>query len=159
MARACRVALRSPRALLASCGGAMVGATMATEQVAATMGAGSHGSTFGGNPLAMACANAVLDVVLGDGFLDNVDAMSKRLRKGLDDLVVKFPNHLTGVRGKGLLLGLQFQGDGSEAGAIPCGAVRAAPHPEVWQGLGLDRLQDQEGLGDKKYAGRPEVCR
>ena len=99
-------------------GGFPVGATMAIEQVAATMGAGSHGSTFGGNPLAMACANAVLDVVLGDGFLDNVDAMSKRLRKGLDDLVVKFPNHLAGVRGKGLLLGLQFQGDGSEAGAM-----------------------------------------
>ncbi len=99
-------------------GGFPVGATMATEQVAATMGAGSHGSTFGGNPLAMACANAVLDVVLGDGFLDNVNAMSKLLHKGLDDLVAKFPNHLAGVRGKGLLLGLQFQGNGSEAGAM-----------------------------------------
>ena len=99
-------------------GGFPVGATMATEQVAATMGAGSHGSTFGGNPLAMACANAVLDVVLGDGFLDNVNTMSKHLRKGLDDLVTKYPNHLARVRGKGLLLGLQFKGDGSEAGAM-----------------------------------------
>ena len=99
-------------------GGFPVGATIATEQVAATMGAGSHGSTFGGNPLAMACANAVLDVVLSDGFLENVNAMSERLRKGLNDLVTKYPNHLAGVRGKGLLLGLRFLGDGSEAGAM-----------------------------------------
>ena len=98
-------------------GGFPVGATMATKQVAATMGAGSHGSTFGGNPLAMACANAVLDVVLGDGFLNNVNTMSRRLRKGLIGLVTKYPNHLASVRGKGLLLGLQFQGYGSEAGA------------------------------------------
>ncbi len=99
-------------------GGFPIGATMATEQVAAAMGAGSHGSTFGGNPLAMACSNAVLDVVLRDGFLDNVNAMSSQLCKGLKKLVVRYPNHLVGVRGKGLLLGLQFQGDGSEAGAM-----------------------------------------
>ena len=99
-------------------GGFPVGATIATEKVAATMGAGSHGSTFGGNPLAMACANAVLDVVLSDGFLENVNSMSERLREGLNDLVTKYPHHLTGVRGKGLLLGLRFRGDGSEAGAM-----------------------------------------
>ena len=99
-------------------GGFPVGATMATEAVASAMGAGSHGSTFGGNPLAMACANAVLDVVLGDGFLDNVNAMSARLQGGLEDLVGKYPDRLAGVRGKGLLLGLQFKGDGSEAGGM-----------------------------------------
>ena len=99
-------------------GGFPIGATMATEKVAATMGAGSHGSTFGGNPLAMACANAVLDVVLSDGFLENVNSMSERLREGLNDLVIKYPHHLTGVRGKGLLLGLRFRGDGSEAGVM-----------------------------------------
>ena len=95
-----------------------VSAVLADDAVMGVIHPGQHGSTFGGNPLAMACANAVLDVVLGDGFLENVNTMSKRLRKGLDDLVVKFPNHLAGVRGKGLLLGLQFQGDGSEAGAM-----------------------------------------
>ena len=99
-------------------GGFPIGATIATEKVAVTMGAGSHGSTFGGNPLAMACANAVLDVVLSDGFLENVNSMSERLREGLNDLVIKYPHHLTGVRGKGLLLGLRFRGDGSEAGAM-----------------------------------------
>lgn len=99
-------------------GGFPVGATMATEAVASAMGAGSHGSTFGGNPLAMACANAVLDVVLCEGFLDNVNVMSARLRSGLEGLVGAYPNQLSGVRGKGLLLGLQFKGDGGESGAL-----------------------------------------
>ena len=95
-----------------------ISAVLASEEVMDVFDPGSHGSTFGGNPLAMACANAVLDVVLKDGFLDSVNAMSNHLWKGLNNLVAKYPDHLAGVRGKGLLLGLQFQGDGSEAGTM-----------------------------------------
>jgi len=88
-------------------GGFPVGACLATEKAAAALTAGSHGSTFGGNPLAMAVANGVLDVVLGDGFLDHVRTVGDRLREGLDALVSRHPSVLAGVRGNGLMLGLQ----------------------------------------------------
>lgn len=104
-------------------GGFPVGATMAIEKVAQAMGPGSHGSTYGGNPLAMACANAVLDVVLGDGFLDHVNDMASRLGNGLEGLVDKYPSVLNETRGKGLLLGLQCKGDGSEAGTLVAKAM------------------------------------
>ena len=64
-------------------GGFPVGACLASEEVSSSMAPGSHGSTFGGNPMAMAAANAVLDVMLGDGFLDHVQEMSGVLHKGL----------------------------------------------------------------------------
>ena len=64
-------------------GGFPVGACLMTERVGAAMTAGSHGSTFGGNPLAMAVGNAVLDVVLADGFLDRVAKMGLRLKQRL----------------------------------------------------------------------------
>ena len=67
-------------------GGFPLGATMATARVAETMTAGSHGSTYGGNPLAMAAGNAVLDIVLAPGFLDNVDKRSKQFKTGLEDI-------------------------------------------------------------------------
>ncbi|MEK9725907.1 MAG: aminotransferase class III-fold pyridoxal phosphate-dependent enzyme, partial [Rhodospirillaceae bacterium] len=82
-------------------------ATMAVERVAAAMTAGSHGATFGGNPLAMAVANAVLDVILADGFLDHVSETGTRLRAGLEDLVAKYPKLFAEVRGQGLMLGLR----------------------------------------------------
>ena len=99
-------------------GGFPIGATMATDKIASAMGPGTHGSTFGGNPLAMACANAVLDVILENGFLEHVVAMSERLRSGLENLVTKFPNQLTEIRGKGLLLGLKCRGNANEAGDL-----------------------------------------
>jgi acetylornithine/N-succinyldiaminopimelate aminotransferase len=88
-------------------GGFPVGAVLATERAAVGMTAGSHGSTFGGNPLAMAVANAVLDVMLAEGFLANVDGMAALLRKRLAALVAKFPKVFAQVRGKGLLTGLK----------------------------------------------------
>ncbi|HEX7967406.1 MAG TPA: aspartate aminotransferase family protein [Stellaceae bacterium] len=88
-------------------GGFPVGAFLATERAAVGMTAGSHGSTFGGNPLAMAVANAVLDVLLGDGFLDNVDRMAALLRKRLSAVVARHPKVFAEVRGKGLLTGLK----------------------------------------------------
>jgi acetylornithine/N-succinyldiaminopimelate aminotransferase len=90
-------------------GGFPMGACLATEPVAAALTAGSHGSTFGGNPLAMAVGNAVLDVILADGFLARVDRMAALLRQRVDALVAAHPRQFKGVRGQGLMLGLQCE--------------------------------------------------
>lgn len=88
-------------------GGFPLGACMATEEVALAMVLGTHGSTFGGNPLAMAIGNAVLDVVLEDNFMDDVNDKSILFRQHLAELVDTYPDLLEGVRGAGLLLGLK----------------------------------------------------
>jgi acetylornithine/N-succinyldiaminopimelate aminotransferase len=88
-------------------GGFPVGACLATERAAVGMTPGTHGSTFGGNPLAMAVANAVLDVMLADGFLENVQRMSALLRQRLEALAAKHPRVIAEVRGKGLLAGFK----------------------------------------------------
>lgn len=92
-------------------GGYPIGACLATERAAAGMTAGTHGSTFGGNPLGAAVANAVLDEMLADGFLTNVETASSRLRAGLDRLAQKHGNKIAEVRGQGLMLGLRCHGD------------------------------------------------
>jgi acetylornithine/N-succinyldiaminopimelate aminotransferase len=84
-----------------------VGACLATERAAVGMVAGSHGSTFGGNPLAMAAGNAVLDVMLESGFFARVDAIAKRLRMRLEALVRSYPRLFAELRGAGLLLGIR----------------------------------------------------
>jgi acetylornithine/N-succinyldiaminopimelate aminotransferase len=91
-------------------GGFPVGACLATERAAAGMIAGTHGSTFGGNPLAMAVANAVLDVMLEDGFMARVEATSRRLEDKAGKLVARHPGVFTELRGKGLMLGLKCVG-------------------------------------------------
>jgi len=88
-------------------GGFPVGACLANEKAISAMAAGTHGSTFGGNPLAMSAANAVLDILLQDGFLDHVQAMSAHLEKGLKAAVAANPDKLKEVRGKGLLMGVE----------------------------------------------------
>ncbi|HUC17622.1 MAG TPA: aspartate aminotransferase family protein [Acetobacteraceae bacterium] len=88
-------------------GGVPMGAVFATERVARHMTTGSHGSTFGGNPLAAAAANAVLDVVLAPGFLEAVERTAARLRRGLERLVAEFPAIFSELRGTGLILGLK----------------------------------------------------
>jgi acetylornithine/N-succinyldiaminopimelate aminotransferase len=88
-------------------GGFPVGACLTTEAVGDAMTAGSHGSTFGGNPLAMAVGNAVLDVVLEDGFLDNVAQMGLRLKQRLAALKDEHGDIIEEVRGQGLMLGLK----------------------------------------------------
>ena len=88
-------------------GGFPVGACLATEKVGKYMTAGSHGSTFGGNPLAMAIGNAVLDVMLEPKFLEQVRRVSGYFKKGLEGLVAKYPKVYAEVRGKGLLTGLR----------------------------------------------------
>jgi acetylornithine/N-succinyldiaminopimelate aminotransferase len=84
-----------------------VGACLTTEEVGAAMTAGSHGSTFGGNPLAMAVGNAVLDVVLAPGFLDHVAQMGLRLKQRLAALKDEHGDIIEEVRGQGLMLGLK----------------------------------------------------
>jgi len=88
-------------------GGFPMGACLAKEKAAKALTAGSHGSTFGGGPLAMACGNAVLDILLADGFLANVERMGRVLRSRLEDLVKRHPKVLVDVRGAGLMLGLK----------------------------------------------------
>ncbi len=87
-------------------GGFPVGACLATGDAAKGMIAGSHGSTYGGNPLAMAVANTVMDVMLEDGFLDHVRDMGEKLLAGLKTLIAAHPSLLTDVRARGLMVGL-----------------------------------------------------
>ena len=87
-------------------GGFPLGALLASERVAKHLVPGSHGTTFGGGPLACAAGNAVLDVVLAPGFLDGVVRLGERLRAGLDALVARHADVFTQARGQGLMLGL-----------------------------------------------------
>src|ERR1700736_6589886 len=88
-------------------GGFPIGACLATAEAAAGMTPGSHGSTFGGNPLAIAAANAVLDVMLEPGFFEHVRKMSLLLKQKLASVVDRHPKVLAEVRGEGLLIGLK----------------------------------------------------
>jgi acetylornithine/N-succinyldiaminopimelate aminotransferase len=88
-------------------GGFPLGACLATFEAAKGMTTGTHGSTFGGNPLAMAAANAVLDVMLADGFFDHVKRMSLVLKQKLAAVKDRYPGVIAEVRGEGLLIGLR----------------------------------------------------
>ncbi|MGE0281630.1 MAG: aspartate aminotransferase family protein [Rhizobiaceae bacterium] len=88
-------------------GGFPVGACLATVNAAKGMTAGVHGTTFGGNPLAMAVGNAVLDVILEDGFMAEVSRKSLLMKQGLAAVADEFPDVIEDVRGSGLLLGLK----------------------------------------------------
>lgn len=88
-------------------GGFPFGACLLTEIASKGMIAGTHGSTFGGNPLAMAVGNAVLDIVLKPSFLDNVQQMSLLLRQRLARIADEHPDVIEDVRGEGLLIGLK----------------------------------------------------
>ena len=88
-------------------GGFPIGAVLATAEAASGMVPGSHGSTFGGNPLAVAAANAVLDVMLKPGFFEHAQRMSLLLKQKLASVVDRYPGVLADVRGEGLLIGLK----------------------------------------------------
>ena len=88
-------------------GGFPMGACLATADAASGMVPGTHGTTFGGNPLAMAVGNAVLDVVLEEGFLDHVRDVALVFRQGLAALKDEFPDVVAEVRGEGLMLGIK----------------------------------------------------
>ena len=89
-------------------GGFPVAACLATAEAARGLTAGLHGTTFGGNPLAMAVANAVLDVVLAPGFLDNVARLGLLAKQKLAALADAHPTIIEGVRGEGLMIGLKL---------------------------------------------------
>ena len=102
-------------------GGFPVGAILATAEAAKGMTPGTHGSTFGGNPLAMSVASAVIDVVTEPGFLDAVQAKSRRLKQCLASIKNRFPRAVEDVRGTGLLTGLKLK-----AAVTPAQVVNAA---------------------------------
>ena len=92
-------------------GGFPIGAVLVNKKVASGMKPGTHGSTFGGNPLAMSAGNAVMDVMFKKGFLSNVTKNGNHFLKGLHKLKEKYPKIIKEVRGKGLLIGLCLQRD------------------------------------------------
>jgi len=92
-------------------GGFPLGAVLMNKRVASGMTAGTHGSTFGGNPLAMSVGNAVLDQIFKKGFLANVTKLSKYFHSELNKLKKDFPKIIKEVRGVGLLIGLQLHND------------------------------------------------
>ena len=95
-------------------GGFPVGACLAREDAAAALCAGSHGSTFGGNPLAMAAANAVLDVINTPEFLKNVNDVAKKFWAQLIDLAAAYPRVIEEIRGSGLMIGVKCKVNSSD---------------------------------------------
>jgi acetylornithine/N-succinyldiaminopimelate aminotransferase len=98
-------------------GGFPMGACLATDEAAAGMTPGVHGTTFGGNPLAMAVGNAVLDVVLEEGFLDDISRKGLLMKQGLAAIADEFPEIIEGTRGTGLLLGLKCKAPNAKVAA------------------------------------------
>ena len=95
-------------------GGFPIGAVLMKKNVALSMSPGSHGSTFGGNPLAMSVGNAVLDQILKKGFLNNLKKISKYFYQELNKIKKDYPNIIKEIRGKGLLIGIQLNFDQSK---------------------------------------------
>ncbi len=95
-------------------GGFPMGACLATQEAARGMTAGSHGSTFGGNPLAMAVGNGVLDIVLEPGFLDQVRKNALFLKQSLARIYDEFPDIVEEIRGQGFMMGIKCKGDSTE---------------------------------------------
>ena len=92
-------------------GGFPIGAVLMNKKVALGMTAGTHGSTFGGNPLAMAVGNSVMDIISNKKFLKNVKNVSKYFLLNLNKIKDKYPKVIKEVRGRGLLIGLQLKTD------------------------------------------------
>lgn len=85
-----------------------MGACLATAKVAKSMVPGTHGSTYGGNPMACAVASVVLDKVLAPGFLEHVEAMGLKINRHMQQLMQKYPRYVTDVRGRGLIAGMKI---------------------------------------------------
>jgi acetylornithine/N-succinyldiaminopimelate aminotransferase len=129
-------------------GGFPVGACLATTAAAMGMTAGTHGSTFGGNPLAMSAANAVLDVMLAPGFFDRVQRIALLLKQRLAEIKDRYPSLIAEVRGEGLLIGLRA--------LVPAGelvdALRAEKLLAVSAGDNVVRLLPPLIVGDMEIA-------
>ena len=98
-------------------GGFPIGGVLATARAASGMDTSTHGSTFGGNPLATTVANAVLDVMLAPGFLDQVKARGELLRGRLEEIAGRHPDKIAEVRGQGLLVGVKMIAPNAEVAA------------------------------------------
>ena len=98
-------------------GGVPTGAFIVTEKIAAAFHAGDHGSTFGGNPLACAAANVVLNTIANDDFLAGVRDVGAHFKQALTNLQKKYPAHIVEVRGTGLILGMEMK-ESEDAAAI-----------------------------------------
>lgn len=92
-------------------GGFPIGAVLMNKKVASGMIAGTHGSTFGGNPLAMSVGNTVMDIISNKKFLNNVKNLSKYFLFKLNKIQEKYPNLIKRIRGKGFLIGIQLYKD------------------------------------------------
>ncbi len=92
-------------------GGFPIGAVLMNKKVSKAMVPGTHGSTFGGNPLAMSVGNEVMDIISNKKFLNNVKNLSKYFLENLNDIKDKYPNVINQIRGKGLLIGIQLHKD------------------------------------------------
>ncbi len=95
-------------------GGFPIGAVLMNKKVASGMTPGTHGSTFGGNPLAMAVGNTVMDIISNEKFLKNVKILSKYFLFKLNKIQKKYPNLIKQIRGKGFLIGIQLYKDQTE---------------------------------------------
>ncbi len=98
-------------------GGFPLGATMVTAEVATALTPGSHGSTYGSNPLAMAVGEAVLNEMLADGFMTHIQAMGAALTNAFQEIADEFPQEITAIRGIGLMIGLEVTQDARELAA------------------------------------------
>ena len=136
-------------------GGFPMGAVLATERVARYLVPGTHGTTFGGNPLACAAANAVLDVVLAPGFLAEVERHGQRLWVALGAIVRDYPEVLVEVRGAGLILGLKAMVPNSELQA----AFMAEGLLSVAAGDNVVRLVPPLVIGDADIDAAVEMIR
>ena len=92
-------------------GGFPIGAVLMNKKVASGMTAGTHGSTFGGNPLAMAVGNSVMDIISDKKFLNNIKSNSKYFLSNLNDIKDKYPKVIKEIRGRGFLIGIQLNTD------------------------------------------------
>ena len=95
-------------------GGFPIGAVLMNKKVASGMTPGTHGSTFGGNPLAMSIGNTVMDIISNKKFLNNVKGLSKYFLFNLNKIKQKYPNVIKQIRGKGFLIGIQLYKDQTE---------------------------------------------
>jgi acetylornithine/N-succinyldiaminopimelate aminotransferase len=129
-------------------GGFPLGACLATAEASKGMTAGTHGSTFGGNPLAMAVGNAVLDVVLAPGFLDRVRKSALLLKQKLAAIKDRYPGVIAEVRGEGLLIGLRAEVPNGEL----VNALRAEKLLTVAAGDNVVRLLPPLIIGEAEIA-------
>ena len=143
-------------------GGFPLGACLATENAARGMGLGTHGSTYGGNPLAMAAGEAVLDVVADEEFLAEVRAKGERIRARLEQFIGNYPELFELVRGRGLMLGLKMRSESrpfvahlrDHHGLLTVAAgdntVRVIP-PLVIDDSHIDEFMDRLSAGTASY--------